>query len=158
MAFKRSNLEELIGPLRVQIGDIGPVPTYSDETLHLVLRYATSALMVKWRDKYFVDVEGVVHRNSNETFDFSSPPEIQSKDWRAIVLQASIMIKSGTKFSESGNVASWRDEEIAYSNIESARQRSSTLDDDVAELNRLFPTKLARTGYGKLYGWTKDWE
>jgi len=159
MAFKTSNLEELISPLRFQIGDTDATPTYSDETLHNILRNAVSALMRRWSDRYFVDVEGVVHRNTNETFEWSSPPVIQYKDIRAIVLQASIVIKSGKKFSESGNVANWRDEEISYSNIEGARQRSSTLNDDIAELENLLPSKkLARPLYGRQYGWNKDYE
>jgi len=162
MAFKTSNLEELIIPLRVQIGDNDPTPTFSDEYLHMVLREAVAALMRRWDDMYYVDNEGVVHRNPNVTFDWSSPPVIQHRDRRPIVLQASVMIKSGKKFSESGDVASWRDEEIAYSNIESARQRSSTLEDDVRELDMLLPgKKLARPKYGRLYGWDtnpREWE
>ena len=153
MAFKTSNLEELIAPLRVQIGDTDSTD-YTDEILHLILRNAIAALMRRWNDRYYVDNDGVVHRNPNETFDWSSPPVIEHRDRRPVVLQASIMIKSGKKFSESGDAVSWRDEEVAYSNIESARQRSSTLADDVAELNALLPEKkLARSVYGRLYGW-----
>lgn len=159
MGFKTSNLEELIFPLRIQIGDTSAIPTYDDEFLHGVLRVAVAALMRRWDDRYYVDNDGVVHRDTNTTFDWSSPPVIQHKDRRPIVLQASIMMKSGTKFSTSGDVASWRDEEISYSNIESARQRSSTLQDDINELENLLPgKKLARPLYGRLYGETKDWE
>lgn len=160
MVFKTSNLEELILPLRVQIGDNDPTPTYSDEFLHMVLREAVAALMRRWNDQYYVDNDGVVHRNPEAgTFAWSSPPVIQHKDRRPIVLQASMMIKGGTKFSTSGDVASWRDEEISYSNIESARQRSSTLEDDMRELELILPgKKLARPQVGRLYGQTKDWE
>lgn len=159
MTFKTSNLEELILPLRIQIGDNVAVPTYSDETLHAILRSAVADLMMRWEDKYYLDNDGVVHRNPGLTFDWSSPPVIQHKDRRPIILQASISIKSGVKFSESGDVVSWRDEEISYSNLESARQRSSTLEDDITELERLLPgKKLARPIYGRVYGWNKDWE
>lgn len=159
MAYKTSNLEELIAPLRIQLGDLTATPTYSDETLHLVLRNAVEALMWRWYDKYYLTTEGVVARNPNITWEWSSPPVIQHKDRRPIVLQASIMIKTGAKFSESGNVASWRDDEISYSNIEAARQRSSTLDDDIKELEGLLPAKrLARPQSGRLGGWQKDWE
>jgi hypothetical protein len=154
---KISNLEELIFPLRVHIGDIDS-GTFSDQNLHGILRVAVAALMRRWNDRYYVDNDGVVHRNPNITFEWSSPPEIQHKDRRPIVLQASIMIKSGAKFSESGNTASWRDEEISYSNIESARQVSSSLSDDVAELDSLVPKqKLAYPVYGRLYGWKEHY-
>lgn len=158
MSFKTSNLEELIGALRVQIGDIDPSPAYSDEYLHRILGYAVNALMNRWSKKYYLDNDGVVHRNLSNIFDFSSPPVIQRQDERAIVLQSSIMIKSGTKFSDSGDAVSWRDDEIRFSNIEAARQKSSALADDIAELNAMLPTnKLARPVYGRSYGWTKDW-
>lgn len=158
MAFEKSNLETLVLPLRVQIGDTGGTPSLSDEYLHMVLIESVAALMARWNDKYYVTNAGVVLRNANYgTFDWSSPPEIQHKDRRPIVLQASVLIKSGSKFSQSGDVVSWRDEEISYSNIESARQRSSTLEDDTRELNMIFPRRLARPLYGRLYGQKQEY-
>ncbi len=156
MAFTTSNLEELISMLRIQIGDTSETsPTYSDDLLHQILRNAVAALMRRWNDRYYLDNNGVVFRHPSETFQWSSPPVIQHKDRRAIVLQASITIKSGKKFTESDNVANWRDEEISYSNVEAARQRSSTLADDVAELENTLPAKkLARSSSERLYGWT----
>ena len=156
--FKSSNIEDLILPLRVQIGDTDGIPTFSDEKLHIILLESVASLMNRWGDKYYITNDGVVRRNSNVDFEWSSPPEIQHKDRRPIVLQASILIKSGAKFSESGSVASWRDEEISYSNIESARQRSSTLEDDQRELESILPSrKLARPKYGRLFGWKENY-
>lgn len=162
MAFKTSNLEELIFSLRVQIGDTGTTPTYSDEELHAFLREAVLALMSRWSDKYYLDSDGVVTRNPDVTFKWSSPPVIQQSDRRAIVLQSSIMIKGGKKFSESGNVQSWRDEEISYSNIEAARQLSSTVEEDRLELDSILPKpqkKLARPIMDRLYGGlVREWD
>jgi len=160
MAYKTSNLEELIYPLRIHIGDIAATPVYSDEVLHSTLRVAVSALMLRWYDKYYVDVDGVVHRNpSTSIFSFSSPPVIQNKDWMPIILQASIMLKSGKKFSESGNAISWRDDEISYSAIEAGKQRSDSLKDDIDALEKLLPSKkLARTLYGRLYPRMNDYD
>jgi hypothetical protein len=162
--FKTSNLEELILGLRVQLGDTNPVPTYSDEFLHMVLREAVSTLMTRWNDKYYISETGVVTRSPSELFDYSSPPVIQYKDRRPIVLQASIMIKSGKKFNTSGEAVSWRDEEISYSNLESSRQLTSTLQDDLNELNSILPggkggKLLARPLMGRLYGeFPKEYE
>jgi len=154
-----SNLEDLILPLRVQIGDTDAEPSLSDEYLHMILRESISVLMNRWNDRYYVTNDGVVLRNSNYDFDWSSPPVIQHKDRRPIVLQSSILIKGGAKFSESGSAVRWRDEEISYSNIESARQRSSTLNDDIIELESILPTKkLAKPKYGRLYGWKENYD
>jgi len=160
MTFTQSNLEEILIPLRVHIGDTTEPYTYTDELLHNILRHAVNALMPRWSNRYYLDNDGVALRNTGTgvTFDFSSPPVIQRQDNRPIVLQAAIMIKSGSKFSSVSSAVSWRDEEISYSNIESAKQRSSALQDDVDELNMLLPKKLARPAYGRLYGQTKDWE
>jgi len=161
MAFKASNLEELITPLRIQIGDTTSDPTYSDEVLHEVLRQSVAALMTRWNDRYYVDNEGIVNRSPAETFTWSSPPVIQHKDRRAVVLQASIMIKSGKSFVNSGNVQSWRDEEITYSNTEGARQLESTLLRDISELDTLLPPaskRLARPLMDRLFGEVHDWD
>jgi len=160
MTFKTSNLEELILPLRVQIGDLGGEPTYSDETLHEILKVAVNGLMRRWNSRYYIDNNGIVQRNTTVTFEFSSPPIIQRADHRAIVLMASIMIKGGTKFTESGQTLSWRDDEVAYSNIEGARQRSTSLEDDITELNSILPLplkKLAKALYGDLPGWKPEY-
>lgn len=162
MSFKRSNLEELVFPLRIQIGDIGAIATFSDERLHDFLRMSVADLMRRWNDKYYIDNDGVVHRNPNITFEWSNPPEIQHKDRRPIVLQASVMIKGGLRFSGSGSTVTWRDEEISFSNVEAARQMGSSLQDDIAELNALLPKqKLAYPVYGDLPGWDispREWD
>ena len=159
MTYKASNLEDLIFPLRMQIGDTEKPYSLSDSYLHGVLLEGIYALMSRWNDKYYATNDGVVLRNPNTDFEWSSPPEIQQKDRRPIVLQASILIKSGVKFSESGSVASWKDEEISYSNIESAKQRSSTLEDDMKELEAILPSKkLARPKYGRLFGWKENYD
>jgi len=158
-----TTLTFLISPLRRHLADYTVPYTYDDATLSGFLLDGMKALGHRWHNKYFVaTVESIpnliVRRDNTDLFEFSEPPVIQYPDERAVVLQASIIIKSSTKWSESGSAVTWRDEEIAYSNVQSAKQRSSTLDDDVKELNELFPIKLAQPGYGRMYGWTKDWK
>lgn len=159
MSFKSSNLEMLVDALRLQIGDTGLTPTYSDESLHSALKYAVNALMRRWQNRYYLDSENVVQRNdANCYFDFASPPVIQRQDERVIVLMGAILIKSGRKFSTAGDVVSWKDDEISLSTIESGRQTSSSLKDDIDELNSILPPKrLARGLSGRLNGYSKDW-
>lgn len=153
----------LIAPLRRHLGDITSPYTYEDSVLSGYLLDAVKALGGRWDHKYYVTTIGgvsdlVVRTNEPDRFDFSEPPVIQYQDERPVILQASIIVKSSNKFSSSGSAVNWRDEEISYSNIESARQRSSALADDIAELNSLLVKKLARPKYGRLYGWNKEWE
>ena len=158
-----TTLAYLIPQLMRQLSDYTVPYTYDDTALSGFLFDSIKALGHRWNNKYFVatvaDVPDLIIRNENSyLFEFSEPPVIQGQDERAIILQASIVIKSSTKWSESGSAATWRDEEISYSNVQSARQRSSTLDDDIKELNELFPIKLAQAKYGRSHGWTRDWE
>ncbi len=157
-----TTLAYLIPQFRRHLSDYTLPYTYDDTVLSGFLFDAIKALGHRWNNKYFVATVGgvsdlIVRNENSNLFDFSEPPVIQSQDERAIVLQASVVIKSSTKWSESGSAVTWKDEEISYSNIQSAKQRSSTLDDDVRELNELFPVKLAQAKYGRLYGYTKDY-
>jgi hypothetical protein len=157
--MKISNLEYLIDFLRLHIGDTG-VAVYSDETLHNALRYAVSSLASRWNTKYFIDIDGVVHRNTDTTmFDLSSPPIVQATDYRPIVLMASIIIKGGKKFSESGNAVSWRDDEVVWDGKTVASQITGTLQDDINELDSILGVgkRLARPIHGHLYGYSTEW-
>jgi hypothetical protein len=161
--METTTLGYLIAPLRRQLSDYTEPYTYSDVVLSGFLLDSIKALGNRWNNRYRVatvdSVPDLVIRNGDAyLFEFSEPPVIQYQDERAVVLQASILIKSSTKWSESGSAVTWKDEEISYSNLESARQRSSTLQDDIDELNKLFPIKLAKTKYGRLYGWNRDWD
>jgi hypothetical protein len=161
--METTTLAYLIPQLRRQLSDYTEPYDYTDVVLSGFLLDSIKALGSRWNNKYRVatvdSVPDLVVRSDNEyLFEFSEPPVIQYQDERAVVLQASILIKSSTKWSESGSAVSWRDEEISYSNLESARQRSSTLQDDIDELDKLFPIKLAKAKYGRLKGWEKDWE
>ena len=161
--MEHTTVSGLIDPLRRQLDDVVEPYTFEDDTLVGYLLDAVKALGSRWYNKYYVTtVSGltnrVVRNDVDDLFDFSEPPVIQSTDERPIVLQASVIIKGSSKYKQSGSAVSWRDEEIAYSNIESARQRSSTLQDDLDELNRLLPMKLARGKMGHLYGWSREWE
>ncbi len=158
-----TTLAYLIPQFRRHISDYDEPYTFTDTLLSGLLFDAIKAIGRRWNNRYRVatvnSVPDLIIRSDDATmFTFSEPPVIQYQDERAIVLQASVILKSSTKWSESGSAVSWRDEEVAYSNLESARQRSSTLQDDINELNGMFPVKLARSRYGRLYGWTQDWD
>jgi hypothetical protein len=119
---------------------------------------SVEALMTRWSNRYYISADGVVTRNPNCTFEFSTPPVIQSKDKRAIVLMASIILKSGKKNTQSSSTASWKDDEVSYSNIEGSKQLSSSLTEDINELNRMLPIKLAQAKVHRNYGWVQDFD
>jgi len=127
-----------------------------DEWLASALLMSVKALMSKWKSRYLVTETNEVYRNTNQVFSQPEPPVIQNADERPIVLMASIIIKSGTAQNSAWTVASWRDREISYSNIEASRTRNSLLSNDWAELDSLFPKRLAGAKKQGLPGWTNN--
>jgi hypothetical protein len=152
MPVRSSNLDYLIDALRLHLYDIDSDSyRYRNSWLLTALVASVKALMPWWNSKYTVDTSNDVERNSawsSTDYEFDSPPIVQIKDERPIVLMASIIIKGGTLENNAWDYGSWRDDEIQYSNIEGAKQKSSSLQRDWDELTDLLtpPTKkLAQT-------------
>jgi hypothetical protein len=151
-----TNLDYLIDWLRLHLGDTEPASyRYTDEWLRTSLVMSVKALMKWWNYKYLIDDDNNVERNSNYTYLFASPPIVERGDERAIILMASIIIKEGSLEDASWSIGSWRDAEIAYSNIEGSRAKSSSIQRDFEELNGMMspPKKrLAQPVKGDLPG------
>ena len=152
-----TNIDYLIDPLRLHLGDINSGSyRYTDEWLRTSLIMAIKALQRWWDYKYLVDTNYDVYRNQQWDYLFPEPPVIQHGDEEPIILMASITIKEGSLENNSWNVGSWRDAEIAYSNIEGNKAKTASLqkDKEVLEVILKPPTKrLARTKKGSLPGY-----
>ena len=152
MPVRSSNLDYLIDALRLELYDIDSDSyRYENSWLLTALVAAVKSLMPWWNNKYLIDTSNDVERNSalkSTDYDFGSPPIVQTRDERPIVLMASIIIKGGTLENNAWDYGSWRDDEIQYSNIEGAKQKNSSLQRAWDELTDLLtpPTKkLAQT-------------
>lgn len=151
-----TDLNYLISRLRLKLGDLTPPYKYIDEWLHLSLVASIDALQRWWSDKYLVDANNRVSRNTNVTFTFAEPPTIERRDIQPIILMASIILKSGSLENFSWNVGSWRDAEISFSNIEGSRGKQDSLKQDWDELNRILTSpnkKLVGSVKGHLPGY-----
>lgn len=129
-----TSLDYLIDDLRVHLGDYTAPYKYTLEHLRHCLVMACKTLMYKWRNKYIINSSYVVSRSITVPFAIASPPIIQYSDERAFVLQAAIILKSGAIQDSSWDVASWRDDEVAYSNIAGANTQQKSLLEDIREL------------------------
>jgi len=116
----KTGVEYLIPNLRLQLGDINSLQyRYLDEWLKVSLITAIKALQRWWGDRYLInEITDTVYRGTSYTFAFAEPPIIQGMDERPIILMATILIESGQLESNSWSVGSWKDAEIAVSNIE----------------------------------------
>ena len=138
------NTDYLLPTLRLHLGDITPATyRYVDGWLRVALVSGVKALQRWWGDRYLVDDANDVYRSSTYVFTYEEPPLIQDMDERPLILMASILIKSGQLESNSWNVGSWKDAEIAVSNIEGSRSKQFGYGMDWEELKMyvLPPTK-----------------
>jgi len=147
----------MLTDLRLHLGDITSSSyRYLDEWLVIALNMAVKALQRWWDYKYLIDTDGNVTRNPNWTYLFPSPPVIEVGDERPIILMASLITKEGSLEDASWSMGSWRDAEIAYSNIEGSRAKKESLQKDWDELSGLLskPTsRLATPKKGSLPGY-----
>lgn len=140
-----TGLDYLLPELRNRLGDTDPASyRYLDEWLRVSLVSALKSLQRWWRIRYVIDeTTYLVSRYEGSTFTTDEPPVIQQQDEVPIVIMASILTKSGVLQNSSWTVGSWRDAEIAVSNIESGKLKESSLNRDWQELSMyiLPPTK-----------------
>lgn len=139
------SLDYLIPLLRLHLGDTDPLTyRYMDEWLSTSLITAIKAMQRWWGFRYLVeDGTNSVSRGTDYTFLYDEPPLIQTNDERPLILMAAILVKSGQLESNSWNVGSWKDAEIAVSNIEGNKAKTFGLSMDWEELKMyiLPPTK-----------------
>jgi hypothetical protein len=152
-----TNLDYLIDSLRLHLGDTTAGSyRYTDEWLRTSLVMSVKALQRWWDYKYLVDTDYNVYRNQHWTYLFPEPPIIEHGDESPVILMASIIIKEGSLENNSWSVGSWKDAEIAYSNIEGNKAKVASIEKDREALEDILkpPTKrLARTKKGSLPGY-----
>jgi hypothetical protein len=140
-----SNLDYLITPLRLYIGDTSSTSyRYLDSWLRIALVQAVKDLQRWWGFKYLVDNDNNVYRNPDITFSYPETEGlIQDGDEKPIILMASIILKLGQLENSSWNTGSWKDAEISYSNIEGGKIKNESLRRDWEALTQLLkpPTK-----------------
>lgn len=139
--YTATDIDYLIPALRYYLGDQDTL-RYSTDTLRQAIIFSVRALMRRWSDRYTIDSDGNVTRTTAITFNSTSPPAIQYRDEPPIIIQAAIFIKSGSLQDSSWQVASWRDDEIAVSNIQADRSRRSGLEFDTELLETYFKMRL----------------
>ena len=122
-----TDLDYLLPSLRLHLGDIDSTTyRYTDGWLRVALVSGLKTLGRWWGDRYLINESDYsVTRNADKAdyFEFDSPPVIQHRDERPIILMSSVLIKSGSLEANSWNVASWKDAEIAVSNIATAKSK-----------------------------------
>ena len=144
-----TNLDYLITDLRLHLGDITEPYRYTTDWLRTSLVMSVKALMRWWNYKYLIDSDYNASRNPRIIFLFPQPPVIEYGDEYPIVLMASIIIKEGSLEESAWNTGSWKDAEIAYSNIEGNRARTTSLKQDWETLESILKPPMKRLAQSK---------
>jgi hypothetical protein len=155
------NVSTLIPLLRIKIGDLTPASyRYTDEWLTTALIASIRAL---WSPKYSVTDLGVVTRQTQGmVFDPTVDDEtivgtIVPRDHYPICVLAAIIILQGNLENSAWNLASWKDAEISFTNLEGGRIRDGNINRLFDELYSFIkpPSKKLAWGLGKpLPGYT----
>lgn len=143
------NLDYLIPALRLHLWDVDPTAyRYTDGWLRVALVEGTKFLQRWWYDKYLVDTDNNVYRNTALTFTYAEPEVIEQPDEVPLILASAILIKSGVLEANSWAAGSWRDAEYAVSNIESGRLKEGGIGRDWDRLLMYLkpPTKRLNAG------------
>lgn len=148
-----TNYDYLIDFLRLRLGDTDPATyRYQDSWLRTALVAAIRASGRWLNNKYLLDTNYNVYRNPNagaSTFLEDSPPIIEERDEIIFLLLASIIIKQGSIENSAWDLASWKDAEISYSNLESGRQKDASIKRDWEELKSIIKDPVKRLAWIK---------
>lgn len=137
-----TDLDYLIPDVRIELNDFNEPYKYSDTQIQYALLNAIKMLGRRWRYRYLVSGFSVSRNPEITTFISTEPPTIEFADEYIIVLQATIIIKSADIYGSTWDIASWKDDEISYSNIQGARSRDDSISRDLELLNELLKQRL----------------
>ena len=150
-------IDYLVPAVRLRVGDYTPTSyRYLDEWIVQALILAIKNSQRFWSSRYTTTDKGVVSRNTGAYFTTAEATGvIEDKDEPIIVLLACIYILEGSLENNAWNLASWKDAEISYSNLESNRAKDANVKRLIDELSMYItpPTKkLAHVVGGHLPG------
>ena len=154
------SVEYLLPTLRLRIGDIDNTAyRYLDEWLVIGLVAAVRSLERYWGSKYKITEGGTITRNELYLdFEFEeSEGLVQKKDEDIIIIKAALMVLEGSLENSAWDAGSWKDAEIAYSNISSGKLREGILNNLKTELDSLIKSPSKRLTKGSRSSILSKW-
>lgn len=154
------DIRYLIPDLRLTIGDITPSTyRYDNEWLKIALLGSFKKLSRWWNYRYKIDTSNLIYRNSTLIFGETEPPVIMVGDERPIIVGAALIILQGSLENNAWNLASWKDAEISFSNLEGGRIKDSNIKrfwDELREMVTPPNKRLALPIKGSLPGYLNN--
>jgi hypothetical protein len=166
MIVTQSNLDYLIVPVRMHIGDIAG-DVFSNALILTSLVFSVKWLQNRWNNRYLVytsnmlvsgttvntpdgqctlaTLPGVhdVFRNCAITFTSEATPVIDQDDEYPIVIAASILLRRSVITSSLTAFSNWSTPDLSYSNVSSHRALMDLMNADLKALDEFFKKRLA---------------
>lgn len=139
-----SNLDYLIEELQLEMGDIDGT-AYSTETYRRALVSAVKMLSKRWNGKYYIDDDSNIQRNSDITFDTTSPPIIEANDEYAIILAGAVILRKVALTSSADSFSNWSTPDLSVSTGSQERALTKLYSDAVQALEDYFRGRLGRS-------------
>lgn len=166
MIVTQSNLDYLIVPTRMHVGDVdGSV--FSNSLILTSLVFAVKYLQNRWNNRYFIYSSDMllsgttvntpdgsctlssiprandVFRNCHVSFSSADTPVIDQDDEYAVIIAASIALRRSVITSSLSAFSNWSTPDLSYSNVSSSKMMLDLIAQDVKALDEFFKKRLA---------------
>lgn len=166
MIITSSNLDYLITPVRMHVGDLTEV-TFSDSVILTALVYAVKYLQNRWNNRYLIYTSGMIvtgttvntpngtcdlaslpgendaFRNCHVTFTSAAPPIIDQNDELPIILVSAINLRRSVITSSIHVFSNWSTPDLSFSNVSSSKSLEALINADLKLLDDFFKKRLA---------------
>ena len=166
MFVTKSNLDYLIVPVRMYVGDLTE-DVFSNTVVLTSLVFAVKYLQNRWNNRYLIYSDSMlvggttvntpdgmctlsalpdtndVFRNCAVTFSSTAPPVIDQDDETAVILAASIMLRRSVISSSMSAFSNWSTPDLSYSNVSSSKMLLDLINADMKALDDFFKKRLA---------------
>jgi hypothetical protein len=156
-------IEELIPYVRVKIGDFSSPYRYESDWIRSAIRAASITLQQYLHNKYLLDedTDDIIRNTEYSPWYYAESQSgvLEYQDKNLYIVMSAIIMLQGDLENNAWNLASWKDFEISYTNMESGRTQSKILDNLWNELYSLItpPTKrLAQPRKSSLPGFLRN--
>lgn len=166
MIVTQSNLDYLIVPVRMHVGDINN-QTFSNSLILTSLVFSVKYLQNRWSNRYLIynssmlvsgttintpdgqctldTLPGVndVFRNCAVTFASDGTPVIDQDDEFPVILAAAILLRRSVITSSLNTFSNWSTPDLSFSNVSSYRALIDMINMDMKALDEFFKKRLA---------------
>lgn len=144
MITSSTNIDYLITPLQFHYGDYDG-SLYSEAVYRTALVNAVRYLSKRWNGKYYIDDDNDIQRDTGVIFDEDAPPIILPEDEYALVLAATVILRTVKLTSSADSFTSWQTPDLSVSSGSKERTFVKMYEQALADLEQYFKRGLGKS-------------